>query len=981
MRTARFFPAVLAVVSVVGFSACGPEPEPPSIARCEIDLAPYAGSGSGAKARVATKDDLLEGEAATGRPGDVLLENDRVRILIEAAGRTLAPQPYGGNLIDAGLVNGSGKSFDAFGELGALFQFGRTVNHELVEVVRDGSDGGAAVVAATGRDSTNDFINLPGMIANYISGLDMPDVNSELGLRVTTWYVLPPGSNSVKIVQAFCNDGNADVEPLAVGDLVDSGGVVGYFTAVGNGFSGGGSIGDLTGALNSKLPSETFVAWVNDEVAYGYMPEGDFASLVVAGVTSTLHGKAGLTDWLGTLDEAPDGAVTVPKGGKTLVSREFVVTRDVAGLYDHYYKARKIETGTVKGTVKNLDGKPMEGVRVAALRGEGKNETLLSLFTTDSKGAFSGLVPAGDVRLVADSRIVRSGPVNVSVAKGKETSADLELPDHATLVVKIRDGDGNAIPGKITVGCDGPCAHPRSDNTAAYFHDVKTDSLPPNTFEIVYVGTEGEASIDVAPGSYRVSVSRGIEWSLDTQDVTVVGGDTANLTGTIEHVVDTTGWVSADFHVHAINSPDSPVPNVERLKTFLAEGVDVIVATDHDFITDLNPFLDLIPDGRKHLKAVTGAEITTFDYGHYNAFPLVADPTSRNGGAIDWAGGQGKGMTPGDIFAAAHAFPGEQVVQLNHARSGFFGALRMDTRTLWTREPTTVHRIRDVEPEDPNSGDTGLFDDGFTALEIMNGTSRADFDTLINDWFSLLSRGFTRTATAVSDTHKRHGDSGHPRSFIRLGVDAPADVDDQDLAVAVNAGKVMGTNGPFVLATARAGSGEPVGLGGTLKSNGGTVTVDVEVRTPHWMSVSTAKVFVNTPNTESDGSSASGNTKFPTAQAQAALEEEAAAGLSRTFTASVDLELERDAWIVVVVEGEGDLFPVVGKGSTPPLAFTNAIYVDVDGNGWTPPVDLAAERARIGKITPRSMPLSRPPTELELRELLRGCHHEHSHFH
>src|SRR5690554_6759828 len=109
MRNARILPTVLASVAAIGFSACGPEQEP-SIARCEIDLSAYTGSGSGAAARVATKDDLFEGEAATGRPGDVLLENDRIRVLIEAPGRALGPQPYGGNLIDAGL-KGKGKSF------------------------------------------------------------------------------------------------------------------------------------------------------------------------------------------------------------------------------------------------------------------------------------------------------------------------------------------------------------------------------------------------------------------------------------------------------------------------------------------------------------------------------------------------------------------------------------------------------------------------------------------------------------------------------------------------------------------------------------------------------------------------------------------------------------------------------------------------------------------------------------------------------
>ena len=35
--------------------------------------------------------------------------------------------------------------------------------------------------------------------------------------------------------------------------------------------------------------------------------------------------------------------------------------------------------------------------------------------------------------------------------------------------------------------------------------------------------------------------------------------------------------------------------------------------------------------------ATIGEEITTWDYGHYNAYPLLIDPTLPNGGSTDWA--------------------------------------------------------------------------------------------------------------------------------------------------------------------------------------------------------------------------------------------------------------------------------------------------------------------------------------------------------
>ena len=48
-----------------------------------------------------------------------------------------------------------------------------------------------------------------------------------------------------------------------------------------------------------------------------------------------------------------------------------------------------------------------------------------------------------------------------------------------------------------------------------------------------------------------------------------------------ERVVDTRGWISADFHVHAIASGDSSIPLRDRLASFRAQDVDAIVASDH----------------------------------------------------------------------------------------------------------------------------------------------------------------------------------------------------------------------------------------------------------------------------------------------------------------------------------------------------------------------------------------------------------------
>jgi hypothetical protein len=59
---------------------------------------------------------------------------------------------------------------------------------------------------------------------------------------------------------------------------------------------------------------------------------------------------------------------------------------------------------------------------------------------------------------------------------------------------------------------------------------------------------------------------------------------------------------------------------------------------------------------------------------------------------------------------------------------------------------------------------------------------------------------------------------------------------------------------------------------------------------------------------------------------------ETVAGTKATF----DLSPEVDAWYTVRATGQTDMGPVY-SGQTP-WAMTNAIYVDLDGEGWTPPL-------------------------------------------
>src|SRR6185295_15501695 len=95
---------------------------------------------------------------------------------------------------------------------------------------------------------------------------------------------------------------------------------------------------------------------------------------------------------------------------------------------------------------------------------------------------------------------------------------------------------------------------------------------------------DGNGAIPVALGTYDVTASRGLEWTIAKQRIEVTAAG-AEVHVKLKHVLDMPKWASGDFHVHADRSPDSKVPMRDRVYEFVAEGVDMIVSTDHNVVS------------------------------------------------------------------------------------------------------------------------------------------------------------------------------------------------------------------------------------------------------------------------------------------------------------------------------------------------------------------------------------------------------------
>ena len=1000
---------------------------PPS-GRCELELSPFIGTATGTVRgkRVDAVGELVPGPNAQGRVGDYLLENEKVRVIIQGDGRLFGPLPYGGTILDAALVGGD----DQFGELGLLTNFGRTVKPDQFEVLADGSAGHAAIIAVSGNDAPNDYLSIRNSLAASLGRVPFADPYVELPLRITNYFVLNAGEQRVRFVTAFCNTSPTSQVALAVGDVTDPGYVLEFFNpqSCTDGFGFGG--------LCAGLDRMRWYGYQGNGVAYGYapyrpgaptIPEGQNATLSVAGITGSIlgaNGLLGLGSWVRPSVDPRPGELRIPPNGFSAMARDFVIARDLGEVSTIIEDSRAQAGGSALGQVTvtvRAASSPVSGARVAFEEDSGK-----AVFITGADGTARGDLQTRTFRVSAWAPgHPPTAKQTVTLSEQTPTSLTFDLVPSRALTVSVREANGGPLPAKVTVLCvNGPCATPRSK--LVLYTDVPKDPLPDFIALVGWVGAAGTATFQLPPDQYLVLVSRGPEYSIFPNAYPTVPGQAvdlrsadASISAVLARVLDTTGWMSADFHVHAVNSPDSIVDNATRALTFAGDGIDVIVSTDHDVVTDYAPVIQqagLSP----FLASVIGEEASPMEWGHYNAFPLALDPTDTvSKGAIDWAGGDGPTLTVGEIFAEARR-KGAKTVQVNHPRGtlGGFTFLKVDTDTLATHADPTLLRMP-VQPG-ATADDSKLINSDFDTIELLNpgedqldGASAAAHGRF-NDWFTLLSHGLLVAGTGVSDTHYALLATGW-RTWVELGVDTPDAFSPLLLSERVNALRAVVSNGPF--ATLRAyrvdASGAmvttPVGIGGTVGPDSRELGVEVDVQVPSYLDVTRVELYMHVPADDAscplDPSSPEArttrvacdgvtNSNWPATSVTASQDVVLTPGDLQTVVTEAGVSYRRyrkrvtfrlpaptkDNWLVAMVYGSRSLAPVLYPYDAPtsrPFAFTNPVLIDADGNGFDkPPARKPSRGPR--KLERRSNePELVPVDEAEIRRRWREVFHGH----
>lgn len=946
--------------------------------------------------RITSESDLIGGALAVGRVGDYLIANDQIRAIVRDVGREFSfIFTYGGNIVDADIVRPAGApGRDNFGAMTPLINLSLTTNVQEITVVNDGANGAPAVIRTFGVDDLLDAVDPTNAIAQLGAG-SVPDStrDKDIPVEIMTEYTLAPGEHSIRIETTIMNNGD-ELLRLYAGDFITPSGELDTFVP-GLGF------GDAL--LRPRLP---YLAYPGVDsargVSYGLLPRQTASAFSQSGFTAYVIGQSVLNI---LLTQQP-GFLQVPAQGSASYSRYFAVgDGDVASIADEDFRLSGDEVGTLSGQV-TAGGVPADGARLTLVTKPGSNGAdfnVVGAFRTDDDGRFAGKVEPGTYLLIAklDGYPYEGGgtaPIEhqVVIASDAETVQDIALPDTGRLRVRVADESGVPLPAKASiVGFD---ASPDPENDALIFLEVDAfvfgsptkqgGEVPFGVADVRFVGPTGDTfDFPLQPGDYEVVVSRGPEYSVQKQRVAVVSGATTEVEATLVRVVDTAGFAAADYHVHLINSFDCSVTRDERILTMMAEGVDFFAATDHDFVTDLRADITRL-GGDAFVASVPGVETTTFNLGHFNMWPLELDPTSHIGGPPDWGrAGVAPGMdfpslgsydlSPGELFALA---PAGAVVQANHFNSqnlGYFHLAGIDTAMNPPQSFSDPTRIRQ-NPALPN-----LYDDGLTALELWIDSSRGQAavfeEANLGDWFNLLNQGRIKTGTADSDTHTTAIiQAGGPRNYVASTVDDPPSMTPAALAESVNAGNVVGSNGPFIRITLEGDGGELAGLEVGLPhvvTATSTATLHLNIQSPAWAEFDTIDVYVNTQPTPVPDSNHLGATVprynvAPTLtlnagadfEVESVVVNDAVAGAERLET-NVDLPLtvDGDAWVVVVVKGSDGvsrpLWPMnpqdldtesnttldqltdgnLGESGVLALAFTNPLFIDADVNGQFDP--------------------------------------------
>ncbi|MCS6856989.1 MAG: CehA/McbA family metallohydrolase [Sandaracinaceae bacterium] len=506
------------------------------------------------------------------------------------------------------------------------------------------------------------------------------------------------------------------------------------------------------------------------------------------------------------------GSVELPGCERTRIALgSIALGRGGNGAQATAIRLRGGQTRRISGQVFEADGTtPVPGVHVHAKAGG----RYFSRTTSDRNGRFVMEVPMGSVELEAWRRgTPLSNPVMVPADASEAT---IRMPVFGTIEVQATL-DGTPGPMRIQVlgasGTDVPFPPRPYGERPVTMGRVHVEFTP-----------NGRASLRVSPGNYVVRLSRGYEYELIEQNVTVAGGGTAMVRANLRRVVDTPGWMCADYHIHTTRSPDSSDDAALKILGLVADGLELPIRSDHEFAADFQPVIERL-GLEAWARGMAGEEITTWEWGHFGAFPLRVDPSMRNGHIPNIYG-----VRPREMVAELRSRPENPLLIINHPR-GIGPGFAFFTVAGYDRTTGMVSR-----PE--------MWIDEFSVIEAFNDSSfEQNRNETVADWFSFLNRGRKLFVVGSSDSHQIYGSPvGYPRTCVWLGTDDPRAVTPEMVRDATAQGRSFVSGGIYLDVSAQGGMVRP---GGTARGVGPMARLRVRVQAAEWIDVDSMELIVD----------------------------------------------------------------------------------------------------------------------------------------
>jgi hypothetical protein len=520
---------------------------------------------------------------------------------------------------------------------------------------------------------------------------------------------------------------------------------------------------------------------------------------------------------------------------------------------------------------------------------------------TDSKGSLS--FTAAPSNYLAEVTALGRGSATVELTGER---VNVELPAAGRVVAKITSESGGQIPCKVQF-------RGRENTPDPFFFHQSGEHAVHN----LYYSHTGSFEQILPPGQYRVIVSYGPEYDAVFTELEIKQGEATPLKAVLKRTVDTTGWISSDFHSHSSPSGDNTSSQYGRVLNLLCEHLEFAPCTEHNRISTYDSHIQRLKIGDL-MATCSGMELTgnPLPINHQNAFPLVMKERTQDGG------GPVTDISPEVQIARLALWDNrsEKVVQQNHPD---IGNLFFD--------------------KDGNGNPDGGFADAPPHMDVIevhpphtifkpavyDVSGKPNNNTIVN-WMQLLNQGYRIPGVVNTDAHYNFHGSGFLRVYLESPTDEPGKINTLDVVHAAERGRILMTNGPFMEVTASA-PGENAGdkrakMGDVLSSKSGEVVLHVRVQCPNWFDIDRVQVFVNgRMNDDVNFTREKHSDRFSAETVK--------------FDGEIPVRLREDAHLIVAAAGEkSQLGRVMGPdhGTDIPIAVSNPIYVDVDGEGFKP---------------------------------------------